>query len=96
MSGDTPEDVLHFAREAAGAFPTIPLIAVDVIRDVFTGSLFALEVNTSGWSFCISSDTRHRILREFGFDLMTQFGGARAIARGIHRHITAEAPACLT
>jgi hypothetical protein len=69
------------------AFPTIPLLGVDILRDCDTGQLYVIEVNARGWTFHLSSDNYHRILSETGLDLRLQFGGAAAIARGIARRL---------
>ena len=46
-------DIYEFARKMASAFPAIPLLGCDIIRNVHTGELFGLEVNAGGnvWHF---------------------------------------------
>ena len=46
-------DVVDIARRAALAFPDIPLLGCDVLRDIGTGQLFVTEVNPGGntWHF---------------------------------------------
>ena len=46
-------DVVDIARRAARAFPDIPLLGCDVLRDVRTGQLYVIEVNPGGntWHF---------------------------------------------
>ena len=50
--GDYP-DIHEFARRMAAAFPSIPLLGCDIIRDAQSGELHALEVNAGGnvWHF---------------------------------------------
>jgi hypothetical protein len=50
--GQYPE-ILEYARKLASAFPSIPLLGCDIIRDLHTGNLYALEVNAGGnvWHF---------------------------------------------
>jgi hypothetical protein len=50
--GQYPE-IHEFARKMASAFPAIPLLGCDIIRDIHTGELYALEVNAGGnvWHF---------------------------------------------
>ena len=46
-------DVVDIARRAALAFPDVPLLGCDVLRDARTGQLFVTEVNPGGntWHF---------------------------------------------
>lgn len=46
-------DVVAFAKSAANAFPNIPLLGVDIVRDANTNELQVLEVNAGGntWHF---------------------------------------------
>jgi hypothetical protein len=69
------------------AFPTIPLLGIDILRDCVAGQLYVFEVNARGWTFHLSSDNYHRILSETGLNLRSQFGGATAIKRGIARRL---------
>ena len=43
----------EYARRIASAFPSLPLLGCDIIRDIHTGDLYALEVNAGGnvWHF---------------------------------------------
>ena len=47
------QDVAAFAKLAATAFPDVPLLGIDVIRDAATGLLYVLEINAGGnvWHF---------------------------------------------
>ncbi len=80
---EVPADVLALAERAHAAFPTVPLLGTDIVREHDTGKLFVLEVNAAGWTFHLTSPWRDRLLRQYGFDLRTQFGGAAAVARGL-------------
>ena len=59
--GDYP-DVVAFGREIAGAFDQIPLLGIDILKEVATGKLFALEVNAGGntWHFSSPSSAWRR------------------------------------
>ena len=87
---DVPEDVIELARQAHRAFPTIPLLGIDIVREASSGKLFVLEVNSNGWTFHLTSETGRSIQRESGFDLFTQFGGGKTIARGLHRRLAGD------
>jgi hypothetical protein len=43
------------AERAHAAFPGIPLLGVDIVRNPLTGQSFVLEVNASGWVWHLSS-----------------------------------------
>lgn len=84
---ETPRDVLELARQVYRAFPTIPLLGIDIIREAATGKLYVLEVNASGGTFRLSPEDA----KSLGIDVFGQFGGVRAMARGIYRRLMAEA-----
>jgi hypothetical protein len=88
-----PEDVIQFATRVHAAFPTVPLLGTDIVRDCDTGQLYVLEVNAAGWTFHLTSVAHERFLRESGLDLRKQFGGAAAVARGLVRRLAAEGAA---
>ena len=83
-----PEDVIDFAGKVHTAFPSIPLLGTDIIRDADTGKLYALDMNTNGNTFHLTSDAGKSISRDFNLDLSAQFGGAKAIARGIFQRLS--------
>ena len=88
---EIPEDILELARNTHAAFPTVPLLGVDIVRDCDTKKLYVLDINTSGNTFHLTSDTGKDIMGQFGLDLLGQFGGAKAIARGIAKRVEKEA-----
>lgn len=49
----TDPEIMEFARQAARAFPRVPLLGCDIIREAGTGALYVLEVNPGGntWHF---------------------------------------------
>ncbi len=84
---EVPDDVLELARLTHKAFPTVPVLGTDIIRDFNTRQLYVVEVNAMGDTFHLTSNSGKKIAREFNLDLLGQFGGARAIARGIYRRL---------
>ncbi len=85
---EVPQDVFELARALhERAFPNTPLLGSDIIRDVHSGKLYVLEVNANGDNFHLTSRVAQRIKREFNLDSKAQFGGARAVARGIYRRL---------
>lgn len=86
---DVPEDIIKLASEAhRRAFPDIPLLGFDIVRDIRTGKLFVLEVNAFGRTYLLGEEESQQNLEEFGFDLHQQFGGIKAVARGIYQRLT--------
>ena len=83
MDAQVPDDVIEFAKAVHLAFPTIPLLGTDIVREESTGKLYVLEVNASGWTFHLANKIREEVERDFGVDLYSQFGGPKAVARGI-------------
>ena len=70
------EDVIRLAERAHVAFPDIPLLGFDIIREVPSGKLYVLEANAIGyvWNF------HSRQAANYGFSFEEQFDGARKAA----------------
>ena len=71
----TPE-ILSFATKVHGAFPTMPILGVDILQDHTTGNLYVIEINAGGnvWHF---SSPRSALGRDHGIPLeqrVAQFG----------------------
>ncbi len=81
MSLSHDEDVIRFGERVHAAFPHIPLLGVDVIREHPSGKLYALEVHPDGSAWHFTSAAGLRIQREFGFSFEEQFDGLRKAAR---------------
>lgn len=75
------EDVIQLAERAHEAFPEIPVLGLDIVREHPTGQLYVLEVNpeSGGWQF--ASEKGLRLQREFGFSLEQQFDGLKKAAK---------------
>lgn len=87
---DDPE-ILALARQAHAAFPDVPLIGVDVLRDADTGRLCVLEVNAVGLTWHLTSPIGRKVQREFGFDLDSQFNARRTAAQVLIEQVRAHA-----
>lgn len=70
------DEIIRLGEAAAGAFPEIPLLGFDIIREVPSGALYVLEANAIGyvWSFYSAQ------VAEFGFSFEVQFDGVRKAA----------------
>ena len=74
-------DVIALAERAHAAFPVIPVLGVDVLRDAELGALFVVELNSLGYSWHFSSPSGLKLQAEFDLDLSAQFDGRRKAAR---------------
>lgn len=59
---------------ATRAFPDIPVLGIDAIRDPADGSVYCLEVNPYGSTWHFSSDTGRSMQSDNGIDFEAQFG----------------------
>jgi hypothetical protein len=86
-------EVLAFARYMARALPSVPLQALDIVREEQTGRLFALESNPGGNTWHFSSRLCADMREEMGDGrrlLLTQFDAlkraAEALVRATHAY----------
>lgn len=80
------EQVIQFGERAHQAFPEIPVLGVDIVREIKTGKLYVLEVNSIGYVWHFTSQTGKGIEMQIDMLLKNQFD---AIARSAY--ILAEA-----
>ena len=69
-------EIIRFGERAARAFPDLPMLGVDVLKEVSTGRLFVTEVNALGHNWNFSREFREN----FGIDVAEQFDGLRKAA----------------
>jgi hypothetical protein len=63
---ETDEEAMALGRRvAAEAFPDLPLLGIDVIREAATGKLYVLEVNAGGNTWHFSSSYWRPLHKEF-------------------------------
>ncbi|NQT16887.1 MAG: ATP-grasp domain-containing protein [Planctomycetes bacterium] len=72
--------IIALGERAHGAFPNVPLLGVDVIREQPSGKLYVIEVNSCGHTWHFSSPVGRSIQAQFGLDLENQFDGLRKTA----------------
>ena len=77
---DFEPDVIDLSCRAARAFPDIPVLGVDVVREAATGGLYLLEVNAAGYTWQLSSDYGEVLKKKHNLDLAAQFGALDIIA----------------
>jgi glutathione synthase/RimK-type ligase-like ATP-grasp enzyme len=69
-------DIIRFGERAARAFPDLPMLGVDILKQAGTGRLFVTEVNALGHNWNFSKEFRD----DFGIDVAKQFDGLRKAA----------------
>jgi glutathione synthase/RimK-type ligase-like ATP-grasp enzyme len=69
-------EIICFGERAARAFPDLPMLGVDVLKEVSTGRLFVTEVNALGHNWNFSREFRENL----GLDVAEQFDGLRKAA----------------
>jgi hypothetical protein len=73
--------VLALAERAHAAFPRVPVLGADILRDAGSGELFVIELNSLGYSWHFTSESGLKFQREFALDLSSQLDGRRKAAR---------------
>jgi hypothetical protein len=70
------EDVIRLGELAHAAFPNIPLLGFDIVREVPSGKLYVLEANAIGYVWNFNS---HQVAN-YGFSFEEQFDGVSKAA----------------
>jgi hypothetical protein len=73
-------EIIALAERAHSAFPEIPMLGADIVREEPSGKLFVLEVNATGDVWPFSSKMGRSVQQWSGIDLAAQFGGFRRAA----------------
>ena len=76
-------EMIGLAERAHAAFPQVPLLGVDILRDADTGQLFVIELNSIGYTWHFSSPSGLKLQAEFGLDLDRQLDGRRRAAESL-------------
>ncbi len=74
------EEIIRFAEAAHSAFPDIPLLGFDVVREVPSGKLYILEANAVGYVWHFSSPMGTSIQQENEICFEDQFNGIHKAA----------------
>jgi hypothetical protein len=88
---DSSADLLDFARRAHRALPEVPVVGLDIIRERGTGALFALEANSRGYVWHLSSEIGRTYQARHGIDYYAQFGALDRAAEVLIERTRAEA-----
>jgi len=87
LFGDYPDEVA-FAEKISRAFPRVPLLGIDIVREDTTQKLYALEVNAGGntWHYSSPMWAKRRLqFPEAARMMREQYSAFDAAARGLIR-----------
>jgi amino acid adenylation domain-containing protein len=70
------EEIIRLGERAHAAFPDIPLLGFDIVREVPSGRLYVLEANAIGYVWNFQSQQ----LADYGYSFAEQFDGIRKTA----------------
>ncbi len=80
VSAHNDHDVLELACRVHGAFPGVPTLGIDIIRDAETGKLYVLETNPRGGSWPFDGGHKQAWAHLIKGDPREQFGAIDVIA----------------
>ncbi len=78
------EDIVSLARQVHAAFPTVPLLGTDILREAGTGRLYVIECNPGGNTWHFSSKINLPLRHALGKASLVGPKKAHAIARQMH------------
>jgi hypothetical protein len=85
-------EIMAFAKRMHQALPGIPVLGCDILRDVHSGKLYALEANPGGNSWIFSSPAGQAARAIFGKQgMIDQFGAWDIAARALVKKTREEA-----
>lgn len=83
-------EVIALGERAHAAFPSIPLLGHDIVRDADTGEVFVLESNTRGDVWLLSSGVGRDLQQVNKIDLYRQFGALEIAAEALIARVRAD------
>ena len=82
-------EIIELGERAHAAFPEIPILGVDIIREEPTGKLYVIEVNSAGDTWHFSGGVGESIQRDAQINFESQFDGintaAQVLVEQVHR-----------
>lgn len=72
-------EIIDLAKSIHSKLPDLPSMGIDIVREQDTGKLFALEYNSKGGTWHISSDFGIEQQRKYGLDYKSQFNALGTI-----------------
>lgn len=72
-------DIVSLGRQIHRKLNLSPVLGIDIVRDVQTGKLYVLELNSCGWTWHLSSDYGQSHQRRYSLNLYEQFSALKTI-----------------
>lgn len=72
-------DVIDLGRKIHQKLSFSPVLGIDMVRDLKTGDLYVLELNSGGWTWHLSSDHGKEHQRKYSLNLYDQFDALKTI-----------------
>jgi hypothetical protein len=84
-------EIISLGEKAHAAFPEIPVLGVDVVREAESKRLFVMEVNPKGDTWHLSSLLSKSFTEQQRRDRYEQFGALDVVARSLIEKTRADA-----
>jgi len=85
------QEILSLGEQVHQSFPSMPVLGQDIVRDVDTGKLYILELNSGGWTWHLSSNYGSQYRKKFKLDYYGQFNALERITQALARVTLAQA-----
>ena len=85
------QEIIELGVRIHRKFPMIPVLGQDIVRDIETQALYAVELNSGGWTWHLSSNFGNRFRMQFKLDYYGQFNALDKITRALARFTVAHA-----
>ena len=78
---DDSEEVISFAEKIGREVTAHQVLGLDIIKEASTGDLYCVELNSTGWTWHLSSNYSLKTVAQFRLDLYGQRNGLHRIAK---------------
>jgi len=85
------QEIIALCERIHRRFPMMPVLGQDIVRDIDTQDLYVMELNSSGWTWHLSSNFGLGFKKQFKLDYYGQFNALEKITRALARFTIARA-----
>lgn len=85
------QEIIKLGKRIHRQFPMMPVLGQDIVRDIDTQTLYVMELNSSGWTWHLSSNFGMHFRKQFKLDYYGQFNALETITRALARFTIAQA-----
>lgn len=85
------QEIIELGKRIHRQFPMMPVLGQDIVRDIDTQTLYVMELNSSGWTWHLSSNFGMHFRKQFKLDYYGQFNALETITRALARFTIAQA-----